>query len=224
MLDVTWYAHLHTLLYNVASFGSCCEKFETVQSFEPTFLLFRDRRSVALQCWIRLHSSSNIFGAAHAHYTWFTNSNGLYPSHDALQIPTLLGVIATVCTPLPTQTKNVGSCCVCLRVALLQILKLFFLWPDWRNKESLALESEIQLKESGIQLKIRVRNPSSTDEESAIKNPKRGICRIQDCLGLPFFVRRGELLSGCSLTVMPTKQNKGNAIHSDLIGVNHVIL
>ena len=26
----------------------------------PTFLLFRDRRSVAQQCWIRLHSSSNI--------------------------------------------------------------------------------------------------------------------------------------------------------------------
>ena len=28
----------------------------------PTFLLFRDRRSVAQQCWIRLHSSSNIVG------------------------------------------------------------------------------------------------------------------------------------------------------------------
>ena len=33
----------------------------------PTVLLFRDRRSVAQQCWIRLHSSSNIVGAAHAH-------------------------------------------------------------------------------------------------------------------------------------------------------------
>ena len=39
----------------------------------PTFLLFRDRRSVAQQCWTRLHSSSNIildpiaygFGNAH---------------------------------------------------------------------------------------------------------------------------------------------------------------
>ena len=29
----------------------------------PTFPLFPDRRSVAQQCWIRLHSSSNIFGA-----------------------------------------------------------------------------------------------------------------------------------------------------------------
>ena len=32
----------------------------------PTFLLFRDRRSVAQQCWIRLHSSSNIVGPTHA--------------------------------------------------------------------------------------------------------------------------------------------------------------
>ena len=29
----------------------------------PTFPLFRDRRSVAQQCWIRLYSSSNIVGA-----------------------------------------------------------------------------------------------------------------------------------------------------------------
>ena len=40
----------------------------------PTFLLFRDRRSVAQQCWIRLHRSSNIFAAKHAHYTWSLRS------------------------------------------------------------------------------------------------------------------------------------------------------
>ena len=56
----------------------------------PTCLLFRDRRSVAQQCWIRSHSSSNIVGATHAHYPWFTKTYGLYPSHDALQVPTLL--------------------------------------------------------------------------------------------------------------------------------------
>ena len=50
----------------------------------PTFLLFRNRRSVAQQCWIRLHSSSNIVGAMHAHYTWFTKTYGLYTSHNAL--------------------------------------------------------------------------------------------------------------------------------------------
>ena len=69
----------------------------------PTFLLFRDRRSVAQQCWIRLHSSSNIVGATHAHYACFTKTYGLYPSHDALQVPNLLGVVASVCTPRAQQ-------------------------------------------------------------------------------------------------------------------------
>ena len=72
----------------------------------PTFLLFRDRRGVAQQCWIRLQSSSNIVEAAHAHYVWFTKTSGLYPSHDALQVPTLSGVVASVCTPLPTCTQQ----------------------------------------------------------------------------------------------------------------------
>ena len=62
----------------------------------PTFLLFRDRRSVAQQCWILLHSSSNIVEATHAHYAWFTKIYGLYPSHDALQVPKLFGVVASV--------------------------------------------------------------------------------------------------------------------------------
>ena len=75
----------------------------------PTFLLFRDRRSVAQQCWIRLHSSSNIVEATHAHYAWFTKTCGLYPSHNALQVPTLLGVVASVCTPLPSRTKQLPT-------------------------------------------------------------------------------------------------------------------
>ena len=75
----------------------------------PTFLLFRDRRSVAQQCWIRLHSSSNIVGATQAHYAWFTKTYGLYPSHDALQVPTLFGVVASVCTPLPIRTQQLPT-------------------------------------------------------------------------------------------------------------------
>ena len=80
----------------------------------PTFLLSRDRRSVAQQCWIRLHGSSNNVGATHAHYAWFIKTCGLYPSHDALQVPTLLGVVASVCTPLPTHATTptiVGATC-----------------------------------------------------------------------------------------------------------------
>ena len=87
----------------------CCAKFETGQTFQqqlPTFLWFRDRRSVAQQCWIRLHSCSNIVGATHAHYPWFTKTCGLHPSHDALQIPTLFGVFASVCTTLSTRTQR----------------------------------------------------------------------------------------------------------------------
>ena len=75
----------------------------------PTFLLFRDCRSEAQQCWIRLHSSSNIVGATHAHYAWFTKTYGLYPSHDALQVPTLLGVVASVCRPLLTRTQQLPT-------------------------------------------------------------------------------------------------------------------
>ena len=81
----------------------------------PTFLLFCDRRSVAQQCWIRLQTSSNIncAGATHADYTWSSKSYGLYPSHNALQVLTLLGVVTSVCTPLATRrlkTPNIVGC------------------------------------------------------------------------------------------------------------------
>ena len=75
----------------------------------PTFLLFRDRRSVAQQCWSRLQSSSNIVGATHPHYASITKPHGLYSSHDALQVSNLLGVVASVCTPLPTRTQQLPT-------------------------------------------------------------------------------------------------------------------
>ena len=75
----------------------------------PTYLLFRDRRSVAQQCWIRLHSSSNIVGATHADYASFTKTYGLYPSQDALQVPTLLGVVASVCRPLAIRAQQLPT-------------------------------------------------------------------------------------------------------------------
>ena len=106
LLDVTCCVRLHTLLRVVA------QSLKPVTLFNqqlPTFFLFRDRRSVVQQCWIRLHSSSNIVGATHAHYAWFTKTYGLHPSHDALQVPTLLGVVAAVCTPLPTRTQQLPT-------------------------------------------------------------------------------------------------------------------
>ena len=56
-----------------------------------------------------------------------------------------------------------------------------------RNLESLVLECVIHLNESGIPLKIEIRNPlSSTNRESGIQYLESGIhsveSRIQDCL------------------------------------------
>ena len=55
-----------------------------------------------------------------------------------------------------------------------------------RIPESWALESGLQLKESGIPLTIRIQNPSSTDKETRIQYLESGIesveSRIQDCL------------------------------------------
>ena len=111
-----WMFHVRLFAHSVA----CCwmllhvvaQSLKLVKLFSqqlPTFLLFRDRQSVAQQCWIYLHSSSNIVGATHAHYTWFAKSYGLYPFHDALQFPTLLGVVASVCTPLPKRTQQLST-------------------------------------------------------------------------------------------------------------------
>ena len=69
----------HCWMLHVASvFTPCCmllrvvaQSLKPVKLFSqqlPTFLLFRDRRSVAQHCWIRLHSSSNIVQATQTHY------------------------------------------------------------------------------------------------------------------------------------------------------------
>ena len=85
------------MLHVVSVCTPCCMLLRRVWMSQqlPTFILFHDRRGVAQQRWIRLHSSSNIGGATHAHYTWSRKSYGLHPSHDALQVLTLLGVVAS---------------------------------------------------------------------------------------------------------------------------------
>ena len=104
----------HCWMLHVASVCTpCCmllgvvaQSLKPVKLFSqqlPTFLLFHDRRSVAQQCWIRLHSSSNIVGATHAHYAWFAKTYGLYPSHDALQVQNIVG---SCCIRLLTTTKT----------------------------------------------------------------------------------------------------------------------
>ena len=108
LLDDTCCVRLYTLLHVVA----CAQSLKPVKLLSqqlPTFLFFRDRRSVAQQFWIRLHSSPNIVEATHSHYTLSLKSYRLYPSHDALQVPTLLGVFASICTPLPTRTQQFAT-------------------------------------------------------------------------------------------------------------------
>ena len=60
------------MLLGVAA--QCLKPVKPLNQQLPTFLSFRDRRSVAQQCWIHLHSSSNIVGSTHVYYTWSTKS------------------------------------------------------------------------------------------------------------------------------------------------------
>ena len=57
-------------------------------------------------------------------------------------------------------------------------------------EEFLALESGIQLKESGIPLRNGIQNPNSTDIKSEVSswNPE-SLAWIQDCLALPYMGR-----------------------------------
>ena len=68
------------------------------------------------------------------------------------------------------------------------------------NPESRALESKIQLKESGVPLLTGIRNPNFTNNESGIHGVES---RIQDCLGFtytgprkPVSVKRGPDICG----------------------------
>jgi len=110
MLYVTCCFCLHTLLHVVevvACYWEFLRKVWNRPNFwpnnSPTFFLLSVSRSVAQQCWIRLHSSSNIIGATHAHFTWSLKYYGLYPS------PTLMGVLSSVCTLLPTRTQQLPA-------------------------------------------------------------------------------------------------------------------
>ena len=77
----------------------------------PTFLLFRDRRSVAQQCWIRLHivdykdlwvvffprctAGPKLVGSCCIRLHTTANTQATTPNIVA---PTMLGVVASVCT------------------------------------------------------------------------------------------------------------------------------
>ena len=91
LLNVTCCVHLHTLLHVMLGVVVQNKRVKRLSQQLPTFLLLHDRQSLAQQCWICLHSSSNIVGAMHMHHhTWSPKSYGLCPSHDTPHVPTLL--------------------------------------------------------------------------------------------------------------------------------------
>ena len=109
LLDVTCCVRLHTLLHVVA------KSLKPVKLFSqqlPTFLLFRDRRSVAQQCWIRLHTSSSVVDLWVVFFPRCTAGPKLVGSccirlHTTANThattsnivgATMLGVVAPVCT------------------------------------------------------------------------------------------------------------------------------
>ena len=91
--------------------GSCCAKFETGQTFKPTTL------SISFMVSLEINQFVTILP--------LENCNVSILWHNALQVPTLLGVVAFVCTLLLTlsnnsqhfRANNVGSYCVRLLVA-----------------------------------------------------------------------------------------------------------
>ena len=86
--------------------------FFTGQTFESTtpnisFVPWLPKRSSTMldpfaqlfqHCWGHVRSLRMV-----------TKTYGLYPSHDALQVSTLLGVVPPVCTPLPTRTQQLPT-------------------------------------------------------------------------------------------------------------------
>ena len=79
----------------------------------PTFLLFRDRRSVAQQCWIRLHSSSLALPTLLGPRT--RNKHGLESLMGCILLTLhcrsqhCWELFASVCTPLPTRAQQLLS-------------------------------------------------------------------------------------------------------------------
>ena len=101
LLDVTCCVRLHTLLHVVA--WGCVMLGVVERSLKPVkrlsqqllnFLFFRDRRNVAQQCSIGLHSSSNLVEGTHVHYM----------VHKVLWV-----AFFPWCTAGP---NIVGSCCI----------------------------------------------------------------------------------------------------------------
>ena len=137
LLDVTCCVRLHTLLHVV---GCCCVLLRKVwnrPNFSANnsqhFFCSRDRQNVAQQCWIRLHGSSNIVGATHAHYHGLQRRMGcILPMMHCMSQHCweLWHPFAHYCQHVRNNSQHswrnsVGSCCIRLHAAL-RSLSIFF--------------------------------------------------------------------------------------------------
>ena len=109
LLDVTCCVRLNTLLHVIAC---CCAKFETGQTFQPitpniSFVPLSPKRSAT-----KLNAFAQLFQHCWGHacslrmdykVLWVVSS------HDALPVPNLLEVVASVCIPLPTRTQQLPT-------------------------------------------------------------------------------------------------------------------
>ena len=123
---------LHMLLHVVECCWELLRKVSNRSNLNQqlqAFLLLRDHRKVAQQCWDHFRSFFNIAGATHVHYTWSPwrqQCNNFAWKTNTRDRPTLLGVVTSafahhcqhgrnssqICWP-----NHAGSCCVRLHVA-----------------------------------------------------------------------------------------------------------
>ena len=112
LLDVTCCVHLHTLLHVVA------QSLKPVKLFSqqlPTFLLFRDRNARSLRMdykdlWVvfflQCTAGPKLVGSCCIHLHTTANTHATTPN---IVGTTLLGVVACICTPLPTCTQQLPT-------------------------------------------------------------------------------------------------------------------
>ena len=97
LLDVTGCAHLHTCCMLLC----VCKVWNNSQHSGFCSMIAKVYPNIV---WSVCPLLSTLLGLyRHPRYSY---SCGLYPSHDALQATTLLGVVTSICTPLPTHAQQ----------------------------------------------------------------------------------------------------------------------
>ena len=149
LADVTCCVPLHTLLHVVAQ---SLKPVKLLSKQLPTFLLLRNRRSVAQQCWIRLLS---------------LRPRKRRITHGLLGVYKVLWVVSF---PRPTAGRNnVGGCCICyylfarsltsssLRTYQSLRLKLpfeYFSWNPTKKSVTLLCTDGLSLQLSQVELTL----------------------------------------------------------------------